>query len=42
MNGQLLLHTYDPDAREGTLIFLDPPNMAPAKTGAPIKGAKSP
>ena len=42
MNGQLLLHTYDPDTREGALIFLDPPNTAPAKNVAPIKGAKSP
>jgi outer membrane protein assembly factor BamB len=40
--GLLLLHTYDPDAREGTLLFLGMPNPAPAKTGAPIKGAKSP
>jgi outer membrane protein assembly factor BamB len=41
-NGLLLLHTFDPDAQEGTLIFLDLPKPAPAKTGAPIKGAKSP
>ena len=39
--GLLLLHTYDPDARQGTLLFLDLPNPAPAKTAAPIKGAKS-
>ena len=41
-DGQLLLHIYDPDAREGTLLFLGLPNPAPAKTDAPIKGAKSP
>jgi outer membrane protein assembly factor BamB len=41
-DGLLLLHTYNSDAREGTLLFLGLPNPAPAKTGAPIKGAKSP
>jgi outer membrane protein assembly factor BamB len=40
--GLLLLHTFDPDAREGTLLFLSPIKPAPAKTGTPIKGAKSP
>ncbi len=40
--GLLLLHIYDPDAREGTLLFLDLPNPAPAKAKPPIKGAKSP
>jgi outer membrane protein assembly factor BamB len=41
-NGFLLLHNYDPDSREGTLLFLEWPIPAPAKTGAPSKGAQSP
>ncbi len=38
----LLLHTYDPDTGEGTLLFLGPPSPPPANAGTPIKGAKSP
>ncbi|MGD0781728.1 MAG: PQQ-binding-like beta-propeller repeat protein [Candidatus Aminicenantales bacterium] len=40
--GLLLLHTYDPDALEGTLWFLGPPSPPLARTDTTIKGEKSP